>query len=286
MEYAIRVCIAQQGDVISLYEVAEAMARHAASGYGKSPLHGPTLQGRRPISIAILVDAARDGRLIVCDTNGQVASAQQLCESSKLPLEWGFDDPKARDIMALHTKESNLVDWGRSNDDVFHIVDTSDEVVVTDLKNHEGEVIEAGYFRSYVRGLDYSSPAYKPPVVALVPAGASEDMEPVQDAPIRPVNKKTPETLAFVASVHTALTGVWNDWKSNQARDPSLIEPTKSEMCDAAFKKLIGAKGKRKAATISMIRDAAKDWHKPQSATVPVSASVAPPTRHPFKGDK
>ena len=165
MEYTLRVCLEMMGDVVPLYLVAETMAVQAASGYGNSPVHGPTLKEMRPLRIAVLVDAARDGRLIVCDQHGQVATAQHLTESSQIPAEWGRDDPKTRDIMALHAKVQHLIAWGESNGDIFHFVDEG--VTVTDLVDHEGKVIVAGYYRSYVKWDGYASPAYKLPCIPV-----------------------------------------------------------------------------------------------------------------------
>lgn len=121
-------------------------------------------------------------------------------------------------------------------------------------------------------------------------ASASNRAEPAQDAPIRSVNRKTPETLQFEGAVHTAMTDVWNNWKFNHATDPTLPEPNKGDMHGAALNMLInsGIKSARKHPTLSMVRDAATAWHKPQPVKVTVSPSVAPPTttRHAFKGEK
>jgi hypothetical protein len=44
MDYMILVAKEMNGDIISLINVAEAMAIKAASGYGKLQLHEPTLE--------------------------------------------------------------------------------------------------------------------------------------------------------------------------------------------------------------------------------------------------
>lgn len=175
MKYTLGFCPEMNGDVIPLYWVAETMAVHAASGYRNSPVHGPTLQNLRPLRIAALLDAARAGRLIVCDQHGQVATAQHLVESALWPAEWGNEDPNARDIMALFSKTHHLVAWGESNGDIFHFIE--EQVVISDQLDRDGNVIKAGHYRSYVKWDVHSSPAYKPPFVpvAIAPGVVSLD---------------------------------------------------------------------------------------------------------------
>lgn len=173
--YTLKTCVEAWGDIIPLYLVAETMAIHDASSRGNSAVHGPTFQAMRLVRNATLVTAAREGRLIVCAHDGQVQSAQKLCETSEIPLEWGRGDPNCRDIMALNSRVAHLIDWGKTNGDVFHFVDSP--VLVGDLVGHDGKVIEAGYWRSYVGGEVLGSLAYKLP--AAVKVGTSIQPSPL-----------------------------------------------------------------------------------------------------------
>lgn len=146
MEYSVRTWVAQHGDIIPLIYVAEAMAKHAASGYGALPLHGQSLQTLRPQLYATLLHAAVKGQLTVCDQHGRIAPANELIEAAG-----GRAEAKPIDLLIhLYAKHHHLRRWGESNGDVFHFVDTPGTVVEWDLKNEAGEVLEAGYFRGSV----------------------------------------------------------------------------------------------------------------------------------------
>jgi hypothetical protein len=67
MEYKLGIATAVCGDVMPLIEVAEAMAEHAACGFGKLPFHNPTFRNVCSKYIAQLIDAANKGLMIVCD---------------------------------------------------------------------------------------------------------------------------------------------------------------------------------------------------------------------------
>ena len=130
-------------------------------------------------------------------------------------------------------------------------------------------------------GLDYRwlNPNVNTPDIHEVAAG---------EAPTAPLNNKTAETLAFESAAMRAMTTVWNDWKFNSASNSALQVPTKGEMHQAALNKLLTdeVKGKRKAPTLSMVKDATKSWTKPASVKVSVSPALAPAKRHRFKGDE
>jgi len=155
MEYTVRVSKEwYRSDVIPVYKVAEAMARHAANG------HGPTLTNIRPNWYSLLLDDAKKGKLQVCNEVGRIASAQDLIQASSvapalIQLIQASSIPPARpeedQIHALYVKVKHLNEWGASNGDVFHVRDSPGKVTISDLKDWEtGKVIEAGYYRSYV----------------------------------------------------------------------------------------------------------------------------------------
>lgn len=278
MEYSVRVWFAMQGDVVPLTYVAHAMARHTATGHGTLALHVPTLEGARNQRSFLLLDAANRGMLTVCDSQGRIASPQELAEEAQIP----FDSKPSDVLLCVYAKAQHLIAWGEASGDVFHFVETPGQVVEWDLKNMSGEVLEAGYYRGAVGGGESE------PFVAADVSGSRQ----VETATVPTANNKTHETLKFEAAVHTAMTSVWNDWKVNSARNETLKEPTKGEMHEAALNKLIdkGIQGKLKRPNVSMVCDAAKSWKKPGAMKVTsLSSSVrpkAPKERHPFKGEE
>ena len=156
MEYELRIHSAFCGDVIRLAQVAEAMARHAASGYGKLPFHGPTYENVLPQRASMLLGAAKKGTLLVCDAQGNVVDADELIKASKIPADW-FPDFSGRDIHSLYVKSQHLIEWGRLNGDVFNIADSLGKMVEFDLKNESGDVVAAGFFRGVVGGGETNS---------------------------------------------------------------------------------------------------------------------------------
>ena len=136
MEYTLRVSVAMYGDTIPLVKVAEAMARHTASGHGTLKLHGETLRSVRPLRIKLLVDAAVSGLLKVCNCNGQITSAEVLIGSAP-----SSDDS----IFHLYAKSRHLIEWGAANGDVFHIVDAQARVVEFGPKNDAGDYQYRGF---------------------------------------------------------------------------------------------------------------------------------------------
>lgn len=142
-DYTLKIPIAMCGDVIGLCLVAEAMARHAATGFGTLPVHGSTLQNLLPIRAALLVDAACQGQLKVCDCNGRIKPVQEVIGAAdKLNL----DSPDTElNFLSLYVRKQHLIEWGNSNGDVFHIVDTPVEVVEFGSKNERGEFAYRGF---------------------------------------------------------------------------------------------------------------------------------------------
>jgi len=211
MEYTVRVSKEwYRSDVIPVYKVAEAMARHAANG------HGPTLTNIRPNWYSFLLDDAKKGKLQVCDEVGRIASAQDLIQASSvapalIQLIQASSIPPARpeedQIHALYVKVKHLNEWGTSNGDVFHVLDSPGKVTISDLKDWEtGKVIEAGYYRSYV---DFGYEPEKPQAATgtpevnapaqkadTVPAPVAGDIVTVSDSPKGEVPDPKPRPAA------------------------------------------------------------------------------------------
>lgn len=125
MKYTVRVWTAATGDVVLLFHVAKAMARHAAMGYGTRPLHGPTLKNLLPERIALLRAAADKGLLTVCDWQGRIAGTQELIEAAHIS-----DELNANDFLAtLHVTKHHLIEWGKTCGDDFIFEETPGQTV-------------------------------------------------------------------------------------------------------------------------------------------------------------
>lgn len=193
VEYTLRVPTASCGDVIPLFLVAEAMAGHAARGYGTLPPHLPSFKNLKSQRIALLLDAANNGQLTVCDWEGRIANAEELINAFPTPVDWKSDDSSERDIFPLCVKAQHLIKWGDANCDVFRIVDAPVEVVEFDLKNEAGEVIEVGYFRGFVGSLPVLSADVSGSVKLSKTAPVNVDDVPTK----RKAKKPSIEKVAF-----------------------------------------------------------------------------------------
>lgn len=143
MEYTVPFHSEISGDVVPLRYIAEAMARKAASGFGKRKLHGPTLQNARAQYESLLLSAAREGRLKVCGSHGNMGAVDDLVNAAEgLSNEWS-DAVKA--ILALHVKPSHLSDWAMTNGDVFHLIDVPADVLEYGPARPDGTKEYRGY---------------------------------------------------------------------------------------------------------------------------------------------
>jgi hypothetical protein len=197
MHYTINYQSAIIGGTIPLTYVAESMARHAASAYGKSSLHGPTLENTRPACIELLLDAANKGALTVCDNTGRTACAADLVSATVLPdVQEGFSSSE-RAILALYVRAKHLCDWGGTNGYEFELVDVPAQEIVFDLKDENGKVIKKDYFRGYV-GIGTSMPLARPAAnLTASSLQAALVSEPAtQVAPIHPNAPKNDDAKA------------------------------------------------------------------------------------------
>jgi hypothetical protein len=203
VRYTILYYSAIVGDRISLMCVAESMARHAATGYGKSKLgvHGPTLKNTLRTSIELLLDAANSGALTVCDINGRTASIAQIVNNySQQVVQDGFNSSE-QTMLALYSRAKHLSDWGATNGDEFEFVDRPAQEVECDLKDADGKVVEKGFYRGYI-GTEQKEPFTGTVRPVLAPAteltaskpqaeSASKSVAPVTPAANAPENGKT-----------------------------------------------------------------------------------------------
>lgn len=199
MEYRVRVWSAMHEHVVPLRYVAEAMARHAATGYGTLTLHWPTLKNLRPIRAELLLDAAMSGQLTVCDSQGRIASATELVETARASAAELAGDASEAPIDAenilpfLHAKRQHLIEWGKASGDVFLFVETPGTVVDSDLRNFTeagyGEVIEPGYHRSFAGGGE--SEPWRDDLYVTAPGTTSQEQNTAAPAPVA-VEKKEP----------------------------------------------------------------------------------------------
>ncbi|MFZ1548334.1 MAG: hypothetical protein WAT12_14765 [Candidatus Nitrotoga sp.] len=150
-EYTLRVPTAMCGDAIGLVEVSEAMARHAATGYGTLPLHGPTLKSLRLTHTKSLLSAARAGRLLVCNQAGYQGTVDEIIDAAKnsgdLSEGTTETDWDMTYCLSLYVRKQHLIEWGNANGDVFHIVDAP--VIVTEFgpKDEYGDFAYRGMIK-------------------------------------------------------------------------------------------------------------------------------------------
>ena len=217
MEYTVRVSKNwYRSDVIPIYKVAEAMARHAADG------HGPTLKNIRPDWYSLLLEDARDGKLLVCNEVGQIASVRELIKTSTIPADWSEQNK----MHALYVKVKHLNEWGASNGNVFHIFDSPGKVTVFDLKDWEtGKVLIPGYFRSYVDGgdepekpqADTTAPANpEAPAANMQTGGPVTTSQPDKNADDTRAALFDPVTVAVLEKMFNA-DGKWKNWAERAA---------------------------------------------------------------------
>ena len=160
MHYKISYYSAIVGDRISLMSVAESMARHAATGYGKSKfgVHGPTLKNTLRTSIELLLDAANSGALTICDSRGCPASIAKIVNNSFLRVvQEGFSISE-QTILALYSRAKHLSDWGATNGDEFEFVDRPAQELEFDLEDADGKVVEKGFYRGRYIGTEQKEP--------------------------------------------------------------------------------------------------------------------------------
>lgn len=192
MIYTLKVPTAMCGNTIPLIKVAEAMARHAASGNGTLPLHGPTLKNARQSKIGLLLHDARRGALTVCNIEGHVLPVADIVGAADLTDVLKNFDSNSRTILALYVRVKHLQDWGDANGDEFHIEDSPVEVIEFDLTNEHGEIIKKGYYRGSVGNL---SPVTNDAASLLQVPAASEA------APAQPLQRTAAQEAAILTAI-------------------------------------------------------------------------------------
>ena len=220
MKYSVRVWTAQHGDAVPLTYVAQAMARHAASGFGHFSIHGQTLVEMRPEFEAQLFDAANKGKLKVCDSLGRVASASEIIAAAAIPKDSRVDLVLGH----LYAKTKHLLEWGAENGDDFEFVETPGKMSQYDLASASGEVLEGDYYRGTVGG------------------GESERF--VEQAPPSPVGKKWTDEdpqrrLRRLRDLGGSARYVNGDWKFKGFT--ALVDTEKSQGCKRCDPKTIRA---------------------------------------------
>ena len=139
-------------------------------------------------------------------------------------------------------KVKHLNEWGASNGDVFHVLDSPGKVTISDLKDWEtGKVIEAGYYRSYV---DFGYEPEKPQAATgtpevnvpaqkadTVPAPVTGDIVTVSDSPKEevPASDPLPVTTGDIAFAFDGLHG----WSEEQWKKPLGDKPKWLAACVA-----------------------------------------------------
>jgi hypothetical protein len=258
MDYTIRVDTAMWGDAIPLAYIARAMATHAACSHGNQPFHEPTFQNVYPRHVSRLLDAAKGGKLSVCDYDGRIAGAQELIDTSQMLPVANDDGPNANDIFALYVKRRHLSEWAGIEGDSFNFIDAPSDPIVFDLKNERGEVIKAGYFRGYVGSV----------ASLLVPTAATHPLSTLHAAPLPSGEPALGGAPLLAMHSHSSVVGAvpWApaSVSRNKLRTNSL---------DAPIKKAIAFAGSLDAGAVWLeLRALAMEEEKPFTGVVEGSA--------------
>jgi len=199
VKYTLRV---PNGGVIPLCLVADAMARGVATNYGELKFHCPTYDNVIGGYKSDLLDAARSGRLAVCNERGIIGTADGIIEEAKksnsgatLDADGNIDWNQTH-LNYLNTTAQCLNDWMRHKGDTFTVIDMPVEMIEYDLTDSNGKVIEPGYYRGYSTAISSQSTLSKE---------ASEG-EPEQSEMQRKVpNKRDHELHNFINQVFIKL---------------------------------------------------------------------------------
>ena len=185
MDYTVHISKAIHGDVVPLVHVMEAMARSRATGYGKLPVHGPTLENVRAGQLDLLLDAANSGALKVCNHDGKLMSVAELVTSDVSQL---FDAVEGLpSLVFLHTHIKHLNDWAATNGDSFLVKDSGAESVEYPIEDAFGKVVEVGHRRGIV---DWGTSTQdiertlQPTAIAVPPVPVEPELaEPAMEGP-------------------------------------------------------------------------------------------------------
>jgi hypothetical protein len=176
LDYTVRTFVEMHGDLVPLVAVADSMARHAATGYGRQPFHRPTFDNLFQERAALLLRAATTGELTVLDAAGsridgeaivieepeqpgEVPPALQQLRADKPHLEeWRQPRQVPFALLQLYASKPQLQQWGEARGDTFVFADAKPQVVEFDLRDESGRVLEKNYFRGYVGTAGPASP--------------------------------------------------------------------------------------------------------------------------------
>lgn len=144
------------GNVIPIYVVVDAMAKVAASNFGKLPHHHQSYIVARKQFAADLLNAAHNGHLTVCTRQGTVGSIAQILaqagadDSPKIVYTDKSDGLQLALLDPVFTTVQCLNDWRKHIGDTFEIAHTVGMYVDCDLCDADGKVIVPGYVRGMV----------------------------------------------------------------------------------------------------------------------------------------
>jgi hypothetical protein len=141
----VRTYSEMTGDLVPLVSVADAMARHAATGYGRQSFHRPTFDNVLQQRIALLLGAARTGELSVLDAAGLPVEpgsieVDEAVDAGRIPFA----------LLRLCASKRHLEQWGEARGDKFLFADAKPQLVEFDLRDASGRVLVKNYYRGYV----------------------------------------------------------------------------------------------------------------------------------------
>ena len=197
METTVRTpAILEARGVCMLSTVASAMASSSATA-GDMPAHPPTLKTLTSRYIRWLVDQARTGELILCDSTGVPCTWSELTEQN---VGKNFETDTSNLWVTLH----HLNKWGEANG--RHFKTTSKDVAWFDERGQLGGTFNGNID---VHHLDGTTTTITPPLTVD---------EPIQRGP-------TPLTSSEIASCfHGFLNRTDKSWKLLLANKPKWLE--------------------------------------------------------------
>jgi hypothetical protein len=153
LDYTVRTFVEMHGDLVPLVAVADSMARHAATGYGRQSFHRPTFDNLFQQRAALLLRAATTGELTVLDAAGSKIEGGSIVVDE--PVQQG-QVPFA--LLQLYASKPHLQQWGEARGDTFVFAEGKAQLVEFDLVDESGLVLEKNYFRGYVGTAGPASP--------------------------------------------------------------------------------------------------------------------------------
>lgn len=128
MDYTLSFSFDMHGDVVPLAKVSETMARRKTIGSGAIPWHKKTYSAMNQEYQDLLLAAATNGGLVVCDQFGRGGAISDIVGADPMVKLNEKREVVLPEICSLYVKAHHLNQWAATNGDTFKIEDTGVEV--------------------------------------------------------------------------------------------------------------------------------------------------------------